>query len=386
MRIGILVLAAGRSAGGPETYEVELVRALAELDASNEYLIYCAGAAAADAFGRLPANFTRRILRPAFRPAALAFTLPRWLAADRVDLLHATYAPPPALRVPLIFTMHCFSNFAHPEYYPAFVRWRLNSLQRFALRRAERILCVSDFVAERLQQDFGIPTERLATIYNGVSAAFAPIAPELARRRVAERFGLDDPYILYAGKLQARKNVIGLIQAYASYLQQAERPVKLVLAGKKVETSEGIDETIERTRLAGKVVQLGYLPPPSLDAGSVLPHLYAAAAMTVLPSFYEGFGLPLVEAMACGSPVIAANASSLPEIAGGAALLVDPHSIGEIAAAMAEVDRNRGKRTQMIESGLRRASQFTWANCARQTLAAYEALGRKEVKPPMSPS
>jgi glycosyltransferase involved in cell wall biosynthesis len=386
MKIGILVLAAGRSAGGPETYEVELVRALAEADGANEYLIYCASSEAANAFGRLPGNFTRRVLRPNFRPAALAFTLPRWLAADGVDLLHATYAPPPAPRVPLLFTMHCFSNFAHPEYYPAFIRWRLNSLQRVALRRAERILCVSDFVGERLREDFGIPAERLATVYNGVSPAFAPVAPEQARRRVAERFGLDTPYILYAGKLQARKNVIGLVQAYGSYLRQAERPVKLVLAGKKVETSEGIDETIKRMGLVGEVVQLGYLPPPSLDADSVLPHLYAAAEMTVLPSFYEGFGLPLVEAMACGSPVIAANASSLPEIAGGAAILVDPHCTEEIAAAMLEVDRNKGKRTQMIEFGLRRASQFTWTNCARQTLAAYEAFSRKEVKPAMPPS
>jgi glycosyltransferase involved in cell wall biosynthesis len=117
-----------------------------------------------------------------------------------------------------------------------------------------------------------------------------------------------------------------------------------------------------------------------------MPHLYAAAEMTVLPSFYEGFGLPVIEAMACGCPVIAANASSLPEIAGGAAVLVDPHSVEEMAAAMAQVDRDREKRTQMIECGLRRASGFTWTNCARQTLAAYEALGRGTAKPAISPS
>jgi glycosyltransferase involved in cell wall biosynthesis len=374
MRIGILVLAAGRSAGGPETYEVELVRALAGLNTSHEYFIYCAERAAARAFGPLPGNFTCHVLRPAFRPASLTFTLPRRLATDRVDVLHATFAAPPVVRLPLLFTMHCFSNFARPEFYPAFVRWRLNALQRVALRRSSKILCVSDFVAERLREEFKISPERLATVHNGVSSAFYPIPRDLARRRVAEQFGIDEPYIAYAGKLQARKNILGLIHAYATFLQQTERPVKLVLAGKKVETSDGIDEAVERLGIRGQVVQLGYVAPPSLDADSALPHLYAAAEMTVLPSFYEGFGLPLIEAMACGSPVVAANAASLPEIAGGAAVLVNPHRTEEIASAMVELTRDQRKRSRLIEAGLRRAGEFTWANCARQTLAYYESL------------
>jgi glycosyltransferase involved in cell wall biosynthesis len=374
MKVGLLVLAAGRSAGGPETYEIELVRALAEVDGRNQYFIYCTSQAAADSFGQLPGNFVRRILQPRFRPVALSVTLPRWMEADGVQFLHATYAAPPASRLPLLFTMHCFSNFAHPEYYPAFVRWRLNALQRIALRRADSILCVSDFVAQRLQHDLGIPAARVSTVYNGVGRAFVPVPRQQAQRRVAERFGIEHPFMLYVGKLQARKNIIGLLRAYARYLPQVERPIKLVLAGKKVETSEGIDETIEQLRLRDRVLQIGYVTPPALDEHSALPHLYSAARMTVLPSFYEGFGIPVVEAMACGSPVIASGATSLPEVAGGAALLVDPHSPEQIAAAMVELDRDEEKRAQLIDLGFQRARVFPWTSCARQTLAAYEAL------------
>ena len=367
MRIGILVLAAGRTAGGPETYEVELIRALAEADGRNEYVVYCTSSEAAEAIGPLPGNFRPHVLRPSLRVVSVGITLPRRLARDGIELLHATYAPPPVSSVPLAFTMHCCSNFARPEFYPGLIRRRLNALQKVGLRRASVILCVSDFIAAYLRKEFGIPAERLRTVYNGVSRGFAPFAPEEARRRVAERFGIESPYVLYVGKLQARKNIVGLIRAYHRFRRESGSPAKLVLAGKRVETSDGIRETIDELGLRDEVVETGYL------AHSALPELYAAARMTVLPSFYEGFGIPVVEAMACGSPVIASNVTSLPEIAGGAAVLVNPHSVEEMAMAMAELDRDENRRNRLIELGLRRASRFTWANCARETLAAYES-------------
>jgi glycosyltransferase involved in cell wall biosynthesis len=368
MRIGIFVLAAGRNAGGPETYEVQLVRALAALDAANEYFLYCTSRHAAEAIGALPANFTFRILKPALRAISVAVTLPRWMAADRIDLFHATYAPPPAPNRPFVFTMHCASNFAHPEFYPTLIRWRLNALQRVGLRRAGAILCVSDFVAGYLREVLGIPRERLATVYNGVAREFTPAPAEEARGRVREQFGIDSPYVLYSGKLQARKNVVRLIRAFARYRGETGSPAKLVLAGKKVETSEGIDEAIAGLGLAREVIPLGYV------AASPLSHLYAAARMTVFPSLYEGFGIPVVEAMACGCPVVTSNVTSLPEVTGDAALLVNPESVEEIAEAMVRLDRNDALRAELIDRGLARVRRFTWENCARQTLEAYQRL------------
>jgi glycosyltransferase involved in cell wall biosynthesis len=374
MRIGIFVLAAGRTAGGPETYEVQLIRALARIDSADAFFIYSTSRDAAAAIGPLPDNFTFRVLRPAVRAVAVSITLPRWMASDGVDFFHATYAPPPVPNRPFLFTMHCVSNFAHPEFYPTLIRWRLNALERIGLRRAASILCVSDFVAERLREDLGVAPERTTTIYNGVGPEFTAQPADEARARIAERFGIESPYVLYVGKLQARKNVVGLIHAFARYRKETGSAAKLVLAGKRVETSEGISEAIAALGLRGEVVELGYVAPPSADPQSPLPQLYAAARMTVFPSFYEGFGLPVVEAMACGSPVIASNLTSLPEIAGGAALLVNPHSIDEIAAAMARIDGNPEQRGELIERGLVRARRFTWENCARQTLDAYRRL------------
>ena len=123
-----------------------------------------------------------------------------------------------------------------------------------------------------------------------------------------------------------------------------------------------------------QVIELGYVSPPSADPLSPLPHLYAAASMTVFPSFYEGFGIPVVEAMACACPVVASNVTSIPEIAGDAAMLVNPNSVEEIAAAMARLDSDPELRRELIARGLRRAGMFTWNNCARQTLAAYRRL------------
>jgi glycosyltransferase involved in cell wall biosynthesis len=376
MRIGIFVLAAGRGAGGPETYEVELVRALAGIDKVNEYFVYCTSPEAVAAIGVKQENFICRQLTPSLRAISVAATLPRWMSADGLDFFHSTYAAPPFPNKRFLFTMHCASNFAHPEYYPTFIRWRLNALQKVALRRAGAILCVSNFVAEYLRDVLRVPADRLSTVYNGAGAGFLPVPVHDARRKVLEQLGIDFPYLFYAGKLQARKNVIGLIHAYARFRKETGSQAKLVLAGKKVETSEGIDEAIELLGLQSEVVQLGYVAPPSIDAGSPLPFLYSAARMTVIPSFYEGFGIPVVEAMACGCPVIASNVTSLPEVAGDAALLVDPNSTEAIAEAMARLDGDRQLRYQLIERGLARASLFTWENCARQTLDAYQKFAK----------
>jgi glycosyltransferase involved in cell wall biosynthesis len=370
MRIGIFVLMAGREAGGPETYEVELIRALAAIDRHNEYVVYCTTPAAIPAIGVTQENVTYRVLGPALRAIAVAVTLPALLVRDGIDFFHSTFTPPPFFTKELVFTMHCMSNFAHPEFYPPLVAWRLNQLMKVALRRAARVLCVSENVRDDVRTQFGVPAERLAVAYNGVGSHFVRTAPDQARRVVAERFGIDYPYVLFVGKLQARKNVVRLIRAFARFKHETRSDAKLLLAGKKTATSEGIDETIAELGLGDHVVQAGYFKPTDL------PIVYSAAEQFVFPSLWEGFGIPVVEAMACGAPVVTSTVTSLPEVAGGAAVLVDPMSVDSIAGAMARIHGSADLRRDLVARGLARAEHFTWRNCARATLDAYAAVAR----------
>jgi glycosyltransferase involved in cell wall biosynthesis len=365
MRIGIFVLMAGREAGGPETYEVQLVRALASIDRANEYVVYCTTPAAIQAIGVVQENVTYRVLGPGPRAVGIAFGLPARLVTDGIDIFHATFTPPPLFTKPLVFTMHCLSNFAHPEFYPKLVAWRLNGLMRIGLARAACVLCVSENVRDAVHHEFAVPRERLAVAYNGVGTQFVHTAPALAQQIVADRFGIDYPYVLFVGKLQARKNIVRLIRAFADFKRATGSDAKLLLAGKRTATSEGIDEAIREQGVSEHVVEAGYFRPTDL------PALYSAARMFVFPSLWEGFGIPVAEAMACGTPVITSTVTSLPEVAGGAAVFVDPCDTNDIAAAMARVDRSPALRAELIARGLRRASDFTWTNCARATLEGY---------------
>ena len=373
MRIGILVLMAGRQAGGPETYEVELIRALAAIDRSNEYYIYCSGAEAVRAIGVEQANVSYRVLRPGVRWLSIPFSLPIALIRDRIDLLHATFTPPPRTPVPLVFTMHCMSNFVHPEFYPKLIAWRLNRLQRIGIERAVRVLCVSETLREQVHEAFGTPLDRMSVSYNGVGPEFRPISQKEARDYVRERFHIDYPYVLYVGKIQARKNLPRLLHAFRQFKRETGSDARLVLAGRRTDTAEVVDRTIDELGMRSEVVELGYIPHTSADR-EALPMLYCGARFFVFVSLWEGFGIPLVEAMACGTPAIVSSVTSLPEIAGDAALVVEPTSVEEIAHAMTRLETSEGLRTELAQKGLRQAKRFNWPECARRTLASYESV------------
>jgi glycosyltransferase involved in cell wall biosynthesis len=368
MRIGMFVLMAGREAGGPETYEVELTRALAAIDRRNEYVIYCTTPAAIDAIGVRQENVSYRLLRPSIRAVSVSLTMPMQMVKDGIDFFHATFTPPPVFTKQLVFTMHCFSNFARPDFYAPLVAWRLNQLMKIGLKRASRILCVSGSVLDEVRRVFQVPDDRLSVVYNGVSPQFVPTPPGEARRIVRERFGIDYPYVLFVGKLQARKNVRRLIEAYAIYRRETGSDARLLLAGKANQTGDDLEEVITRLGLREHVVQAGYFRPADL------PVLYSSARLFAFPSLFEGFGIPVVEAMACGTPVVTSTVTSLPEVAGDAAVLVDPTSVEAIAEGMVRIERSPDLRADLIARGLERARQFTWQHCARATLDAYERM------------
>jgi glycosyltransferase involved in cell wall biosynthesis len=368
MRIGVLVLMAGREAGGPETYEVEMLRALAQIDTVNEYIVYCTGDEAPRAIGVDQANFRYRVLQPRSRAVSLTVTLPAQLVKDGVDFLHSTFTPPPFAVRREVLTMHCLSSFVHPEFYSPLIAWRLNSLLRRGMRRAECVLCVSQSTADDVHERFGVERERLAVAHNGVSARFQPVDPERARERIREELRVDGPYALFVGKIEPRKNVTRMLEAFAKFRRDTQSDTRLLLAGNRTAVTPAIEAQIERLGLRDAVVPTGYV------RAELLASLYSGARMFLLPSLWEGFGIPIVESMACGTPVLTSNVTCLPEIAGDAAVIVDPSSTDSIAEGIARLDGSAELRRTLTARGFERAQLFTWQGSARSTLAVYQRM------------
>jgi glycosyltransferase involved in cell wall biosynthesis len=359
---------AGREAGGPETYEVEMLRALASIDRENEYIVYCTGEEAPRAIGVVQDNFRYRVLGPRSRAISLTASLPLQLLRDDVDFLHSTFTPPPIAVRPEMLTLHCLSSFVHPEFYAPLIAWRLNNLLRIGMRRSKCVLCVSQSTADDVHDRFGVERDRLAIAYNGVSPAFRPIDRSTAASQVRDQLGVDGPYALFVGKLEPRKNVMRLLDAFARFKRETQSDTRLLLAGNRTRVTPAIERQIAGLGIEDAIIQPGYVP------SELLAPLYSAARMFLLPSLWEGFGIPIVEAMACGTPVLTSNATCLPEIAGNAAVIVDPHSEESIAEGIARLDTSAQLRDALRARGLERAGLFTWENSARHTRAAYERM------------
>jgi len=367
MRIGIFVACLGRNDAGPETYERELISHIGAAPNGHDYHVYCFTKAASKAVPGSGDRVSAHTLWPGIRPVSASVTLPLMLMKHGIDVYHATFVPAPFQSAKSVFTMHDVSPFTHPHFYPVNIRRRLAPLIQRGLRSAEVIICVSENCRQTTQELFGIDSKRLVVVPHGVSGDFKPLDKSAAAQRVKEKFNIDQPYILYVGKLEARKNISRLLRAYQQFRDETKLPHKLVLAGRRFWDLDDIDSTISKLGIRNDIIELGYVPD-----GELAP-LYSAAEVFVFPSLWEGFGFPIVEAMKCGTPVITSNVSCLPEVAGDAAELIHPESTEEIAAAMAKVLGNSHLREAMVRKGLVQAARFTWQETARKTISAYEA-------------
>lgn len=365
MKIGILVMFAGRRAGGPEIYEVELLRALARIDEENEYHVYCLDRRARARIAVIKENFVFHTLQPSVRPISLLTTLPLRLLGTRNLVLHAPTIPPPLVFQDYMMTLVCSTTFCHPELYPPMIRLRLRMLIHRGIRKAKLILCVSNSVKELCAEAFRVPPERLMTVYLAANSSFRVIPEPERSTLLRERYGIHTPYFLFSGRWERRKNIVRILDAFALFKRRTRSPHKLVLTGGHTWASKEAGRAIARHRLESEIIDVGR---SELEA---LPILYGGADALVFASLWEGFGMPLVEAMACGTPIITSNCSSMPEIAGDAGLLVDPHSVESIADAMTRIAAQKSLRESLGAAGLARSRQFTWDECAQRTLGAY---------------
>lgn len=381
-RIAIFPVMAGRAGGGPLTYERELARNLPQLDPENSYHLTCLNEAAVKALDAAAPNVTHHMVPGRLRPLAMSLGLQAVLKRERIDLMHAAYMAPPWSPTPYVFTLHCSSPFLTPHLYRPAMRARLQYLTRCGMRDAAHIMCVSRSVLEGARDYYGVAEDRMSVVYNGVGESFrATTAQE--RAPVLARYGLEGPYLFTAAAFEKRKNFSRLLEAFAIYRREANPDCKLALAGDPQLAdsaaplplasdmgwqTQPLGARIRELGLADAVVRLGYVP--AVD----LPHLYGGAVFFAFPSLWEGFGIPVIEAMACGVPVLTSNVSAMPEVAEGAALLVNPASVASIAEGMARLTADPALRAQLVEAGMKRAAAFSWKRTAAETLAVYRQL------------
>lgn len=298
--------------------------------------------------------------------------LPAQLLGQGPGLVHGLVnVLPLATRLPGVVTVHDLSFVRTPEVLPPLKRAYLTQLCAASVRRARRVIAVSRQTADDLVACFDVAQEKVRVVPNGVSAEFQPgEAAAIARFRRSK--GLPDRFVLYVGTLEPRKNVDGLVRAYARWRQAhpEQGDVKLVLGGGKGWYYDAIFRTVADAGLADHVLFPGFIP------AAELPQWYQAADLFVYPSQFEGFGLPVLEAMACGAPVICSRTGSLLEVAGDAALTVLPGDETTLAAAITLLLSQPALAAELTRRGLRQAQRFSWRRCAQQTLAVYDEAAR----------
>jgi glycosyltransferase involved in cell wall biosynthesis len=340
---------------GIGTYIRNIVRGLARIDQQTEYVIICRPADV-EIGAELGPNF--RMVAEAASPYSVGeqFWIPLCLARERAHLVHEPhYVLPVATRCRAVVTIHDCIHLMFPQYLPgrlAHVYARASMWS--ATKKADRILTVSEASKHDILRFFDISPEKVNVIYNAIDERF--LGPPDAERMalVRQRFQLDHPFVLYVGNIKPHKNLERLMDAFARVRAAGLDDLRLVIIGDELSKYPPLRRAVRHHRLEKYVRFFGFQPYDTLAA------FYRLARVFAFPSLYEGFGLPPLEAMACGTPVVTSNVSSLPEVAGGAALLVDPRDPASIAAGLHRAATDQALRADLIAKGLARARQFSW--------------------------
>jgi glycosyltransferase involved in cell wall biosynthesis len=378
MRIGIDYTAAVRQGGGIGRYTRELVAALFRMESAHRYTIFAATGGLENRDWRLGIeNLQSLVSDLQFRAVPitddwlhrlwqrLRLPIPVEVITGPLDVFYSPdFVLPPTRRgTRTLLTVHDLSFLYYPDAFVPSLRVYLERVVPRSVARADRVLADSKATRDDLVAHFGAPPEKVQVLYSGVDARFCPEKERGEQERLRDKYGIEFPYVLSLGTLQPRKNYVRLIKAFAN-LPLAN--LRLYIAGGRGWLYEDI--FAEAQKHGDRVHVLGFVD----DAD--LPALYRGAALFAFPSLYEGFGIPPLEAMACGVPVVCSNASSLPEVAGDVALMVDPFDVDALAQAMARVLEDADLRREMIAKGLAQAERFTWEKAARQLLSSFEAL------------
>ncbi len=355
----------GRRKTGNETYIVNLAEALERREDVDPTVYLDAGTVWPG-----PTTLRRRELHWRAPQLRVPLELPFRATRDGAQLLHVQFVAPPIARLPVVTAIHDVSFEDIPGLFARPTEMRLKLTVRLSARRSAAVITISEFTRSRISHHYGIDPKRIVVTPLGVDAFWRPVAADDAERHLSS-LALPDRFVLAVGNLHPRKNIPRLIRAVAAARAQGAGNVHLVLAGQRAWRVADVDAAIDAADGHGWVHELGYVSAETLRA------LYSIAHLVAYPSRYEGFGLPVLEALACGAAVVAANAAAIPEVAGEAAILVEPMSTEAIAEGLLRASTDEGLRARLRAAGPARAKAFTWDRCAEGTVEAYRlALSR----------
>jgi len=373
MKIGIITDETDRELAGFGTYTYNIAKNILQQDKENEYFLVHRKKEKHDIY-----SMANEIIVPSgpFPLSTLRnfYTLPVKLKKYDLDIVHHTSSIGPFVskhfwptkKGKTIETVHDIIPLLYPDSFELPVRIAFKHLLPKIAKNVDKILAVSEHSKKDISRRFKIPADKISVVYDAVDSMFKPLNKKNCQKQL-EKYGIKDNFLLFVSTLEAKKNVPTALKAYALLKQQGIKH-KFVLVGKKGYGYEKIAGTIRKLNLENDVIMPGYVPLEDL------PLFYNAADAFVLPSLYEGFGIPAVEAMKCGCPVVASNAGALPEITGKAGMLVNALDVKGYASAITEVLESRKTAAAMKSKGLKNAERFSWKESARRIIKVYEEI------------
>ena len=373
MRVGIDARLVYYSQAGIGQYIIHLVNGLAKVDTETDYILL-----------QSRKDETTILEQPNFRRVSLwtpshhrleRYSLNVELMRLGLDVLHSPdFIPPHKPSCKSVITVHDLAFLLYPHFLTKESARYYGHIDQ-AVRWTDHIIAVSENTKRDTVEHLGVPESKITVVYEAANPIYRPLDKAAAQQEVRNRQGVEGPFILFVSTIEPRKNVPTLLQALRQLLECYKEDVRLVLAGGEGWLCEDVYQAVEDLRLGDRVHFVGRV------SSEDLLYLYNAAEMLAHPAFYEGFGLPPLEAMACGLPTIVSNVASLPEVVGDAGLLIDPHNVDELTVAMWRVLNDEQLRREMREKGLRQAALFSWERAARETLAIYRLVHGNHNRP-----
>lgn len=367
MKIGIDAHMLGEHETGNERFIAGIVKAFHDMNEPHTYTVFHQAKYQTE-LAHLTNHHLQKIPVQGNNIWRNSIELPRLTYRQRLDALLVTYTAPLWSACPVVVAVHDISFVHFPQYFPAHIRQMLAYVVPRSLRKASHITTISEYTKQDLIKHYGISPEKIAVTYLSTSDQFKPMDKGLARQELMQKYEIRDKFILAVGNLQPRKNLRRLIEAFAQLKHEKQIEHKLVIIGKKLWQAHAIFTAVKDANLEAEIIFTGYVPDADLNS------FYNAADLFVYPSIFEGFGLPVLEAMRCGTATLTSNITAMPEVIGDAAPMFDPYSVEDIAEKIALFLRDDARRAQIGQQCLQRSAQFSWQKSAGKMLQIFENL------------